>query len=119
MAMSWHQRKPSKGMLMSDIKSIEDHGLFYIDPGNLKYAKWLTDNSTTESAALDFTGNLSDIDPVVVDITPPGNLCELKVMRVISEKLIPINFGYGSEHYGHSRMNVIKCAQPLVPHFFA
>jgi hypothetical protein len=59
---------------------------------------------------------------VVVDLTPEGVTGGLQVVRVLSEKLIPINFGYGSEHRGHPRMAMVGCSwgeeYPSIPHFF-
>ena len=71
----------------------------------------------------DFEGNLDHFDPIAVDITPKEPACGLIVVRVLSEKLMPINFGYGNEHRGHSRMKVLgyewSVRYPSDPHFFA
>ena len=110
-------------MQMSDVKSADDHGLFYADPRNLVYVEWLLKTVECKMMREDFVGILSRFDPIVVDITPQEPICELKVVRVLSEKLMPINFGYGSEHRGHSRMSVLKyrwsMQYPSIPHFFA
>lgn len=123
MAMTWHCRKLKRNMSMCDIKSPDDHGLFYADPKNLVHAEWLLEAEESEVAANDFSGDLHRFDPIVVDITPKEPNCGLAVVRVLSEKLMPINFGYGSEHYGHPRMKALQLKwsmeYPSIPHFFA
>ncbi len=123
MAMTWHNRRLKPNMQMSDVKSTDDHGLFYADPRNLVHAKWLLETVDCSVIRNDFVGNLRCFDPIVVDITPKENPCGLKVVRVLSEKLMPINFGYGNEHRGHSRMDILQykwsMGYPSTPHFFA
>lgn len=123
MAMSWHRRKLRYDMKMSDIKIPDDHGLFYVNPKNLIYAEWLLNTATCADEIKDFNGSLDCFDPIVVDITPKEHKCGLTVIRVLSEKLMPINFGYGNEHCGHSRMKRLgyewSMGYPSVPHFFA
>ncbi len=108
---------------MNDVQSPDDHGLFYIDPKNLVHAEWLLEAKESEVATKDFDGDFRRFDPIVVDITPKEHNCGLTVVRVLSEKLIPFNFGYGSEHYGHPRIAVLglrwSVKYPSVPHFFA
>lgn len=123
MGITWHFRRPRRGMVISDIKDIEDHGLFYLDPKNLVHLEWLLQAETGKIIPEDFCGDMSIFDPIVVDVTPKGNESGLNVIRVLSEKLMPINFGYGTEHYGHKRMKVLgfkwKMEYPSTPHFFA
>lgn len=123
MAMTWHRRKLRHDMKMSDIKIPDDHGLFYVNPKNLVYAEWLLEAEESKHIRNDFGGNLDHFDPIVVDITPKEPVCGLTVVRVLSEKLMPINFGYGNEHYGHSRMKKLgyewSMGYPSIPHFFA
>lgn len=123
MAMTWHRRRLRHGMKMSDIKIPDDHGLFYVNPKNLIYADWLLNAVARANGKKDFNGSLDYFDPIVVDITPKEPVCGLTVIRVLSEKLMPINFGYGNEHRGHSRMKKLgyewSMGYPSTPHFFA
>lgn len=123
MAMTWHDRKIKQNMNMVDVRSPDDHGLFYANPKNLIHAKWLLESKEIEVVTKDFNGDLYRFDPIVVDITPKEYHCGLTVVRVLSEKLMPINFGYGSEHYGHPRISMLGfnwgMEYPSVPHFFA
>ena len=123
MAMTWYDRKPKRNMRMRDVQSPDDHGLFYMDPKNIRYAEWLLDAEQGEIVTKDFDGDLNQFDPIVVDITPKEHSCGLIVVRVLSEKLMPINFGYGTEHYGHPRVDMLglqwSMKYPSTPHFFA
>jgi len=123
MAMSWQHRRPRRDMKMTDIKIPDDHGYFYVDSKNLKYVRWLLEATDKAVIRKDFKDSLDCFDPVVVDITPKEFECGLKVIRVLSDKLIPINFGYGNEHRGHLRMYELgykwSMDWPLDPHFFA
>ncbi|MEK7576074.1 MAG: YcaO-like family protein [Patescibacteria group bacterium] len=123
MAMTWHGRKQKRNMDIRDVQSPDDHGLFYSDPKNLVYAEWLLEANGNQIPPKDFSGDLSRFDPIVVNITPKEYDCGLTVVRVLSEKLMPINFGYGSEHFGHPRMAVVglkwNMEYPSIPHFFA
>ena len=110
-------------MRMDDIKIPDDQGLFYIDPRNLIHAEWLLNSTICSEKRKDFDGSLDHFDPIVVDITPKEYSCGLTVVRVLSEKLMPINFGYGNEHRGHQRMEMLgykwSMGYPSTPHFFA
>ena len=124
MAMTNYQGKLHGTINMREVWYPDDHGRFYINPKNFVYAKWLLEGAKESNVTTgDFNGDLYRFDPVVVDITPKELNCGLTVVRVLSEKLMPINFGYGSEHYGHSRMEVLglqwNAEYPSPPHFFA
>ncbi len=123
MAMTWHDHRSKSKMEMCEIDSTESHGIFYLNPGNIAYADWLLEAEESDVIREDFEGNLQYLDPVVVDITPKNHACGLSVMRALSEKLMPINFGYGNEHRGHSRMDMLSFKwsekYPSTPHFFA
>ncbi|MDP3793504.1 MAG: YcaO-like family protein, partial [Candidatus Uhrbacteria bacterium] len=47
LAMSWHRLRPKRNMRPSDVRSVTDHGRFYIDPKNLVHAQWLLDAEET------------------------------------------------------------------------
>jgi ribosomal protein S12 methylthiotransferase accessory factor len=123
MAMTWHYHRSKPKMEMREIDSPESHGVFYLDPKNIVYANWLLEVEESDVIREDFRGSLQYLDPVVVDITPKDHVCGLSVMRVLSEKLMPINFGYGNEHRGHTRMDMLSFKwskeYPSTPHFFA
>lgn len=123
MAVSWNRKKPRHGMQFADIKTPEDHGLFFIDPANLQHAEWLLEGDSNACLPLEDQRDPYSFDPLVVDITPPVSDCRLKVVRVLSEELMPISFGYGEELRGHPRLRMLgyewSAECPSVPHFFA
>jgi thiazole/oxazole-forming peptide maturase SagD family component len=121
MGMTWQGRMDG-GLKADQVYSPDDHGRFYINPKRLAHANWLIE-APERSPRKTLTLNPYQYDPIVVDITPKPNLSDLKVVRVLSPLLLPINFGWGSEHCGHKRMGVVGlCAEekyPAIPHFFA
>lgn len=123
LAMSWNRRRPRRDMKASDVKTVTDHGSFYIDPRNLIHARWLIEAEEKVDPPDDFNGDWSPFDPVIIDITPNDHVCGLTVVRALSAKLLPINFGYGTEHYRHQRIARLglrwSTRYPAIPHFFA
>ncbi len=123
MAVTWHGRKLRKGMSFYDIRSPDDHGLYYSDPKNFKHVSWLFKGEYVRRVAKSRGLEPRKLDPIVVDITPLDYKCDLSVVKVLSQHLMPIGFGYGYEHYGHSRLRVLgldwKIKYPSIPHFFA
>lgn len=122
MAMTWQGRKVKRKIKPNEVRSADDHGVFYMDPQNLVHAEWLLKAEIGDVTTKNFTGDFFKFDPIVVDITPKDNSSGLVVVRVMSKKLLPMNFGYGSEHYGHRRMDVLglrwQKQYPAIPHFF-
>lgn len=122
MAMTWQGRKIKRQLKANEVHSTDDHGLFYMNPKNLIHVDWLLKSEECDVITKDFIGDFNCFDPIVVDITPKIENAGLSVIRVFSEKLMPINFGYGSEHRGHSRMDMLRCSwsaeYPSIPHFF-
>lgn len=57
------------------------------------------------------------LDPVVVDVSEEG--APLRVVKVLSSKLIPISFGYGADHHTHHTLSEAAQENPSVPHYFA
>jgi len=54
---------------------------------------------------------------VTVDISEES--APLKVVKVLSERLIPISFGFGLDYYAHQSLRCSDDAAPSMPHFFA
>jgi len=125
MAMSWQGRRPKKDMKQSDVTGPMEHGLYYVDRNNLEHVEWLLESKTVALSGIDKDDKFDfcSLDPVVVEITPPEDYSGLHIIRVLSDKLVPINFGYGNEHYGHARFKMLELFRnseyPSVPHFFA
>ncbi|MFZ3020264.1 MAG: YcaO-like family protein [Minisyncoccia bacterium] len=100
-----------------------DHGRLYFESENLDRVRWLLDSEERVPDVEIKTDIFKLFDPVVLDLTPSDFDCGLKVYRLISERLLPINFGYGNEYYGHNRFTGLgltwKQERPSFPHFFA
>ena len=66
---------------------------------------------------LEKQGQIEDLDIVFMEYKPI--MKQIHVVRAFSNKLIPINFGYGSDFYCHKELeNKIKMYDGF-PHFFA
>ena len=123
MLLSWRKARPKKIFNIKDVVSAPDHGKLYFWPGQQRYLSWLINAEEKKPAEVDKKKDIfTQFNPVVVDITPSKE-ASLSVVRVLSEKLMPMNFGYGSEHYRHSRLDMLglswKWEFPAQPHFFA
>lgn len=99
-----------------------DHAILYSYPKHLDNLSWMWDSNkfiepSEPTAALDSL--FSKFEAIAVDLTPDSY--NLHVIRVISPKLIPINFGFQTEHYTHRSINKedIDSASLCLPHYFA
>ncbi len=113
-----------KKINLKDVMSPMDHGRLYFDHENLAYIEWLLNPSGVSLDQEIATPDLiSMFDPVMVSLTPKEHPSGIHVSRILSEKLLPINFGYGTEHHGHQRFEVVGLSQVpeslFFPHFFA
>jgi ribosomal protein S12 methylthiotransferase accessory factor len=124
--LNWRRRKRVKPMTPQEVYSPLDHGRMYFREENLNQIKWLLDAEEAEirpSSVQEGSELLRLFNPVLLDLTPVKSVCDLKVVRTISEHLMPINFGYGNEHVGHKRLSNLgmewKREFPSFPHFFA
>lgn len=123
MLLSWWKARPKKIFDIKNIASASDHGKLYFWLGQRHYLKWLVDAKEVRPEKKGERRNIFRLyNPVVVDITPDKET-SLYVVRVLSENLMPLNFGYGSEHYRHSRLKMLGLSRgwefPAQPHFFA
>ena len=103
-----------------DVYSPADHAKYYFPNERLSNLLWLFDGEYAECSNTNssFEDLVELYDPVMVDLTLEDPL--LKVVRVLSSKLVPINFGYKNEHYTHSSLNRKVSFKELThPHYFA
>lgn len=118
--MELNSNSRSKNMRPEDVYSPADHAKYYYPKERLGNLLWLFDGEFTETAIshVGFAEAIEMYDPVMVDLTLEDPL--LKVVRVLSNKLIPINFGYKNEHYSHWTLNQKVSYKELThPHYFA
>lgn len=59
----------------------------------------------------------SDLDAVVVNVSEERSA--LRVVKVLSPKLVPISFGFGAGHYSHHSLICVAEDARLMPHYFA
>jgi thiazole/oxazole-forming peptide maturase SagD family component len=116
-------RKPKKGYLLRphNVKTIADHALFYAQPEYVNKVKWLWSGKEAKKIPVQtstITQVLKELNAVIVKVSPPD--APFVVMRVLSERLIPISFGYGNDHYIHNSLKgAVKVEDLQLPHYFA
>lgn len=57
------------------------------------------------------------LDAVVVNVSEEDSA--LRVVKVLSPKLVPISFGFGAGHYSHHSLSCVVDDARLMPHYFA
>lgn len=124
--LNWRNRKRVKPIVPEQVLSVLDHGIMYFIGEHLGQLQWLIDAEEAKPSPLIFREGsdlLKHFNPVLLDLNPAEPSYGLKVVRAISERLLPINFGYGNEHVGHRRLNDLGLEwarkYPSFPHFFA
>ena len=124
---SWRTVKRNK-VKVKKVSSCTDHADFYAQTPLFKNKnlRWLLGGKVKRFKEIDYSiSNLiKKVDPVVINLNPNNYLpCDLHVLRVMSDKLIPLTFGYMSEHYQHPRLKELGLkwawSFPAPPHFFA
>lgn len=105
-----------------DVVTVDDHGTHaaYLKEEDIS---WMLASKSLSLAEVDaqvvgIQEALRALDPVVVRLDDPATDF-MPVVRVLSEKLLPITFGYGSEHYGHPRLSALGLRwehYPALPH---
>lgn len=122
MALSWMGRRYRPNIEYNKVTSPEQHGLLYAAGKASHEVDFLFD--APEQLPECVEGSIGDAirlhNPVVVDMNQKQHV--LAVCRVLSASLLPLTFGYASEHYGHNRMDALqlkwKKPLPAFPHFF-
>jgi hypothetical protein len=123
MALTWegvHGPRPALSANMSAL----DHGQFYAHPGNEHRLDWLLNAPPAEPRERDvpMAELIERFEPIVVDLHAPESAADLWVVKVLSDKTLPITFGYKSEPFGHSRLGRLGLAwrsYPSDPHCLA
>jgi len=126
MLLTWQDEKVDLEMDESKVETPEDYGVFYMNPKNLQKVDWLINSKEMIVKADEVSLTLEDLikkfDPIWVNMNK-GKKKPLSVVRVLSEKLMPLNFSHGCEPYYHKRpFNLsMKWARkyPSLPHFFS
>lgn len=105
----------------TEVHGVLDHELLYAQSRDFHgHLQFLFDGlrSDVAPAASSTPSTLArDLEIVTVDVSEEGSL--LKVVKVLSDKLVPISFGFGTDHYTHRSLRRSSDTAPSVPHFFA
>ncbi len=109
-----------------DVMDVTDHSTLWATKKWSEDMAWLWSGSEeivpSRTAALCRADLIQKFDPAVIDLVP-NNLYGLNVVRVVSNILMPITFGYGAEHYRHPRVTMLgfqwSWPYPATPHCLA
>lgn len=124
--LSW-MRQRNKPVPKEDIIFPHDHGIYYANSKDNPDIHWLFATSFSHTDNLnDYEGSFEQLvieyKPIEVVLKSPSNDTDLWVLRHLSEKLMPINFGYGNEPFPNKRMKDLgineRWCYPAPPHFF-
>lgn len=93
--------KGEKQLTAQELAQPMDHGYFYAQRSMRDAVEYLWSGSveTPREPSATFDSLVRRYVPVVVDLS--SDYPYLKVVRVFSDELIPVNFGYGADHLTH------------------
>ena len=114
--------EPSDRAITPDsVHSVLDHELLYAQSKQYHgHVQFLFDGKLSDSvpvASASIVSIKEQLEIVTVDVSEEGAL--LNVVKVLSPKLIPISFGYGTDHYTHHSITRAVDSLPVIPHYFA
>ena len=125
MLNSWNEEAETNRFVeIKDVENVIDHGNIFarIDLKKSEY-KWILSGKKTKQVKQpinDFKGLIKKFEPKLININKKRDL-GLYVVRLMSQKLLPLTFGFGGEHYGHNRLKEIELnwgsEYPSLPHF--
>lgn len=111
-----------KKILPEKVRSVDDHATHSAQHKREDIAWMLSGKviplSEADVDVLGVEDALRKMNPVVVRLDDPSSSL-MPVVKVVSEKLLPITFGYGAEHYGHPRLAGLGLEwkqYPALPH---
>ncbi len=125
MLNTWNEEADTNRVVeIQDIENTVDHGNIFarVNLKNSKY-KWLLGGEKIKEVKpviADFKELIKKFEPKLVDINKKRDE-GIYVVRLMTEKLLPLTFGFGSEHYGHTRLKELDLSwgseYPSPPHF--
>ena len=116
-------KNPKKSEISpQEVSTPSDHGLVYYFQYNAKTISWLWKGVVEETFKnpkyFGYKKLLYVLETSTVDLSESNST--LKVVRVFSPKLVPINFGFNSAHYTHPSLEgKIHPDSLKMPHYFA
>lgn len=122
MALSWRGRRRLHQMQPENVRTPDQHGLLHATGLYLSTLDPLLAAApgSSEMVEGDHARMYDRHRPVFVKLT--DRRAPLTVYRALSQSLLPMTFGYATEHHGHPRMSLLGLSWeqpfPSVPHFF-
>ena len=127
--LAWLEKK-AESIKAKDVVSPHDHAAFYALRQDKDIQTWLLRSKQISSSSLNrlltnkvtFSAIIKKFNLVKIVVHEPISRDDVWIVRVISSDLMPINFGYGTEYYGHKRISMLGLKwnreYPSKPHFF-
>ncbi len=112
--------KPHRPIKPEHVVHPLDHAKLYAFPKHLGNLEWLwsgAEVSAPYEPNLEVEQMLDMIDAIVVRLSEQN--APLHVVRVLSEKLVPVSFGYGMDHIHGAIREKIHPHSLSLPHYFA
>ncbi len=107
---------------LESVKSPIDHGNFYANPTRAHLLQWLYTGKHRQTkppmVSTDFTDMVKTYQPTAVKMENVSSKNPLTIVRVLSEHLLPISFGYYGMYHAHSTLHGTT-SLPSLPHYFA
>lgn len=114
----------TKKMKPQDVYTPNDHGLLYASPEYIENIKWLWESvqilGSFPTQKYSYDDLLNQLNPIVIDMSDEN--AYIKVVRVLSEKCLPISFGYGMDYFTHPIVvkNLdVNLESRKLPHYFS
>ena len=111
----------SRKLKPEHVHSVLDHELLYAQSKKYhEHVQFLFDgemSNTSPVATASIDSLKEELEIVVVDVSEEHSA--LRVVKVLSSKMIPISFGFGAEHYSHHSLTGATDGRKAMPHYFA
>ena len=113
---------PQRPIQPQHVVNPADHAKLYAYPRYLGNLAWLWEGSETPvvpSPTAQIDELLARFNAVLVELSPDN--APLQVVRILSDQLVPVNFGYATEYYTHAtiRADQVHPDSLCLPHYFA
>lgn len=124
MLTSWAEN-PQKEIDSSEVQGVHGHALLFFYPTHLDKLHRIfgAESKMVNTSEYHHVDILGQYDPIIVTLKEKTFDRDLCVVHLTSEKLMPINFGYGLEAYNHTRFSQLELKwareYPSFPHYFA
>lgn len=103
------------------VHSVLDHELLYAQSKKYhEHVQFLFEGDVSNVAPVAATTIFTlrkELEVAVVDVSEVHS--QLRVVKVLSPKMIPISFGYGAGHHSHHTLAGVATGRDTMPHYFA